>query len=192
MGRPVDSRIQRVFPLPTAVRMATPSRFHSPSTTRLYACSGAQWIKPNWARTKNWTRCADWTSSVVRWRQQWGTQICLVRHCRSMESCETSASALRLGMAGPASTPARAHHANCSSHLAESESVENRIYRLLYKLACDEGQDSADGTLIPRFPTQLDLASRVGACRETVSRIVADLARKQVLSQDGCQVTLAP
>jgi CRP-like cAMP-binding protein len=70
--------------------------------------------------------------------------------------------------------------------------VENRLCRLLYNLARDEGEDSADGKVIPRVPTQLDLASRVGARRETVSRIVADLARKQVLSLDGRRLTLAP
>jgi CRP-like cAMP-binding protein len=36
------------------------------------------------------------------------------------------------------------------------------------------------------------LASRIGACRETVSRIVADLARQQVLTLEGRKLTLAP
>jgi CRP-like cAMP-binding protein len=59
-------------------------------------------------------------------------------------------------------------------------------------LARDEGQAAMEGTVIARSPTQQDLASRIGACRETVSRIVADLARQQVLSLEGRKLTLGP
>jgi CRP/FNR family transcriptional regulator, cyclic AMP receptor protein len=78
-----------------------------------------------------------------------------------------------------------------ASGLATSD-VESRLYRLLFNLARDEGQAVAEGTVIPRSPTQQDLASRIGACRETVSRIVADLARQQVLTLEGRRLTLAP
>ena len=78
-----------------------------------------------------------------------------------------------------------------ASGLATSD-VESRLYRLLCNLARDEGQTAAEGTVIPRSPTQQDLASRIGACRETVSRIIADLARQQVLTLEGRKLTLAP
>jgi CRP-like cAMP-binding protein len=78
-----------------------------------------------------------------------------------------------------------------ASGLATSD-VESRLYRLLYNLACDEGQSAEAGTVISRSPTQQDLASRIGACRETVSRIVADLARQQILTLEGRKLTLAP
>jgi CRP-like cAMP-binding protein len=78
-----------------------------------------------------------------------------------------------------------------ASGLATSD-VESRLYRLLFNLARDEGQSVAEGTVITRSPTQQDLASRIGACRETVSRIVADLARQQVLTLEGRKLTLAP
>jgi CRP/FNR family transcriptional regulator, cyclic AMP receptor protein len=78
-----------------------------------------------------------------------------------------------------------------ASGLATSD-VESRLYRLLFNLAKDEGQLIGEGTVISRSPTQQDLASRIGACRETVSRIVADLARQQVLSLEGRKLTLAP
>ena len=78
-----------------------------------------------------------------------------------------------------------------ASGLATSD-VENRLYRLLYNLARDEGQAAVEGTVIARSPTQQDLDSRIGACRETVSRIVADLARQQVLSLEGRKLTLGP
>jgi len=45
--------------------------------------------------------------------------------------------------------------------------VESRLYRLLLNLARDQGEVSAEGTVIARFPTQRELAGRVGACRET-------------------------
>jgi CRP-like cAMP-binding protein len=78
-----------------------------------------------------------------------------------------------------------------ASGLATSD-VESRLYRLLLSLARDEGQVTGEATVIARSPTQQDLASRIGACRETVSRIVADLARQQVLSLEGRKLTLAP
>jgi CRP/FNR family transcriptional regulator, cyclic AMP receptor protein len=78
-----------------------------------------------------------------------------------------------------------------ASGLATSD-VESRLYRLLVNLARDEGQATGEATVISRSPTQQDLASRIGACRETVSRIVADLARQQVLSLEGRKLTLAP
>jgi CRP-like cAMP-binding protein len=78
-----------------------------------------------------------------------------------------------------------------ASGLATSD-VESRLYRLLCNLARDEGQTAPEGTVISRSPTQQDLASRIGACRETVSRIIADLARQQVLTLEGRKLTLAP
>jgi CRP-like cAMP-binding protein len=78
-----------------------------------------------------------------------------------------------------------------ASGLATSD-VESRLYRLLFNLARDEGQSADAGTVISRSPTQQDLASRIGACRETVSRIVADLARQQILTLEGRKLTLAP
>jgi CRP/FNR family transcriptional regulator, cyclic AMP receptor protein len=68
--------------------------------------------------------------------------------------------------------------------------VERRLFRLLFELARDQGQPAGDVTVISRLPPQQDLASRIGACRETVSRIVADLARQQVLSMEGRKLTL--
>jgi CRP/FNR family cyclic AMP-dependent transcriptional regulator len=70
--------------------------------------------------------------------------------------------------------------------------VESRLYRLLFDLARDDGQPAGDVTVISRLPSQQDLASRIGACRETVSRIVADLARQQILSLERRKLTLGP
>jgi len=70
--------------------------------------------------------------------------------------------------------------------------VESRLYRLLLSLARDEGEVGEAGTVIAHFPTQQDLAGRIGACRETVSRIVADLTRQGLLTLRGRRLTLMP
>ena len=70
--------------------------------------------------------------------------------------------------------------------------VESRLYRLLLDLARDQGEVGAGGTVISRLPTQRDLAGRIGACRETVSRIVADLARRELVALRGRRLTLMP
>jgi len=70
--------------------------------------------------------------------------------------------------------------------------VESRLHRLLLDLARDQGEVSAAGTVIAHFPTQQELAGRIGACRETVSRIVADLARQGLLTLQGRCLTLMP
>jgi CRP/FNR family transcriptional regulator, cyclic AMP receptor protein len=70
--------------------------------------------------------------------------------------------------------------------------VESRLYRLILDLAREQGEVGAAGTVIARFPTQQELAGRIGACRETVSRIVADLARQGLLTLQGRCLTLMP
>jgi CRP-like cAMP-binding protein len=70
--------------------------------------------------------------------------------------------------------------------------VESRLYRLFLDLARDQGEVGAGGTVISRLPTQRDLAGRIGACRETVSRIVADLARRELVALRGRRLTLMP
>lgn len=70
--------------------------------------------------------------------------------------------------------------------------VEKRLHLLLYTLAQDEGPPLPEGAVIPCLPTQQDLASRIGACRETVSRILAELVRQGNVSLVGRRATLAP
>jgi CRP-like cAMP-binding protein len=78
-----------------------------------------------------------------------------------------------------------------ASGLASSD-AESRLYRLILTLARDQGEVGKEGTVIRHFPTQRDLACRIGACRETVCRIVADLARRNLLSLQGRRLTLTP
>jgi CRP-like cAMP-binding protein len=78
-----------------------------------------------------------------------------------------------------------------ASGLATAD-VEKRLHLLLYNLARDEGPLLPGGAVIPCLPTQQDLASRIGACRETVSRILAELVRQGNVSLVGRRATLAP
>lgn len=63
--------------------------------------------------------------------------------------------------------------------------VQGRVVATLVSLGQQEGQSVADGVLIGRRPTQQELANLVGACRETVSRVVSDLTRRGLLTTRG-------
>jgi CRP-like cAMP-binding protein len=63
--------------------------------------------------------------------------------------------------------------------------VADRIERRLSDLACRIGHPSGGGTLIPIRLTQDDLASMVGATRETTNRAVQTLFARGVLDRQG-------
>lgn len=63
--------------------------------------------------------------------------------------------------------------------------VEARLVRRLVALARDDATELPEGMLIRRCPTQSDLASMVGSCRETVSRTFNLLARRGLVAKRG-------
>ena len=64
---------------------------------------------------------------------------------------------------------------------------DGRVARLLLDLAVDR-----DGTLvIENRPTQQEMASRIGASREMISRILSDLAKGGYIVSDGDRITIA-
>jgi CRP-like cAMP-binding protein len=63
--------------------------------------------------------------------------------------------------------------------------VPERVAGALRTLAKFEGQDGPDGVVVAVRPTQQELANTIGACRETVSRIVSDLARRGLVTPRG-------
>ena len=69
--------------------------------------------------------------------------------------------------------------------------VETRLKNVLFRLAHEEGEIVPGGVLIRKSPTQQELGTMIGACRETVSRIVADFARKGLVRLAGRKLTLA-
>lgn len=70
------------------------------------------------------------------------------------------------------------------------DDVETRLLDLLDRLARAEGEPTEEGTLLRRCPTQQEIANMIGACRETVSRLVAEMVRQSKLIVRGRHLTL--
>jgi CRP-like cAMP-binding protein len=77
----------------------------------------------------------------------------------------------------------------CDLALAD---VQTRLFRALARLAREEGEPSPDGTVIRKCPTQQEIGNEIGACRETVSRMIAELARQQLVLLKGRRLTISP
>jgi CRP-like cAMP-binding protein len=69
--------------------------------------------------------------------------------------------------------------------------VEARVVAALIGLARQDGVDDPEGRLIRQRPTQQEIANQIGACRETVSRTVSDLARRGLITPRGKALLLA-
>ncbi|HEY4186961.1 MAG TPA: Crp/Fnr family transcriptional regulator [Polyangia bacterium] len=63
--------------------------------------------------------------------------------------------------------------------------VPARVVGSLRALAAAAGKDVPEGVAVQNRPTQQELANSIGACRETVSRVISDLARKGLISLRG-------
>jgi CRP/FNR family transcriptional regulator, cyclic AMP receptor protein len=68
--------------------------------------------------------------------------------------------------------------------------VYGRVARFLLDLARREGKKFDDGVLIEKRPTQQDIASMIGASRETVSRVLSELNRRGLISISGKSVMI--
>jgi CRP/FNR family cyclic AMP-dependent transcriptional regulator len=82
-----------------------------------------------------------------------------------------------------------------SKHLAAGlalTDVPDRVLSALRDLATRHGEASPDGAgvIIPNRPTQQELANSIGACRETVSRVVSDLTRRGLMAPRGRSLLL--
>jgi CRP-like cAMP-binding protein len=63
--------------------------------------------------------------------------------------------------------------------------VPGRVIGALRGLAESQGQAGPEGVVINNRPTQQEMANSIGACRETVSRVVSDLARRGLITPRG-------
>ena len=63
--------------------------------------------------------------------------------------------------------------------------VYGRVARFLIELADEEGDDSVEGILLKKVPTQQHIASRIGTSRETVSRALSEFQRRGFIEQRG-------
>lgn len=72
------------------------------------------------------------------------------------------------------------------------ENVESRLVRTLERLARAQGGVTDAGLVLHSRPTHQELASLVGTCRETITRMLTSLTRRGLLVSRGAQLTLAP
>lgn len=63
--------------------------------------------------------------------------------------------------------------------------VPGRVIGALRSLAASQGEAGPDGVVVHNRPTQQEMANSIGACRETVSRVVSDLARRGLITPRG-------
>lgn len=63
--------------------------------------------------------------------------------------------------------------------------VPDRVLAALRGLAEAHGQAGPEGIVVHNRPTQQEMANSIGACRETVSRVVSDLARRGLITPRG-------
>lgn len=63
--------------------------------------------------------------------------------------------------------------------------VPDRVLAALRGLAESHGQAGPEGIVVQNRPTQQEMANSIGACRETVSRVVSDLARRGLITPRG-------
>jgi len=70
------------------------------------------------------------------------------------------------------------------------QDIEERVCRMLVRLARDERSPDHQGGLLMRRPTQQELANMVGATRESVSRCLTALARKGLAVCQGRSMLL--
>jgi CRP/FNR family cyclic AMP-dependent transcriptional regulator len=69
--------------------------------------------------------------------------------------------------------------------------VPGRVIGALRALALSQGQEAPDGVTVHNRPTQQELANSIGACRETVSRVVSDLARRGLITPRGRSLVIS-
>jgi len=73
---------------------------------------------------------------------------------------------------------------NMAAGLALAD-VPGRVLGALRGLAISQGQPGPDGIVICNRPTQQEMANSIGACRETVSRVVSSLTRRGLITPRG-------
>jgi CRP-like cAMP-binding protein len=84
----------------------------------------------------------------------------------------------------------RLRHANAQIRSLALLDVLGRIAKLLLDLAAKEGRKLLDGSVVFRRPTHQEIASMVGTSRETVSRMIGELARDGYIKISGKDIII--
>jgi len=84
----------------------------------------------------------------------------------------------------------RLRHANAQIRSLALLDVLGRIAKLLLEIAGKDGRRLLDGTVVFRRPTHQEIASMVGTSRETVSRMIGELARSGLIRISGKDIII--
>lgn len=84
----------------------------------------------------------------------------------------------------------RLRHANAQIRSLALLDVLGRIAKLLLELADKDGRKLLDGSVVFRRPTHQEIASMVGTSRETVSRMIGELARDGYIKISGKDIII--
>ena len=68
--------------------------------------------------------------------------------------------------------------------------VYGRVARFLRELARAEGNETAEGIVIAKRPTQVEIAAMIGTSRETVSRALSEFARRGFIDMEGKRLVM--
>ncbi len=68
--------------------------------------------------------------------------------------------------------------------------VTGRVTGILLQLASEKGHHSSEGVLIKSRPTHQELANMIGTTRETVTRVLKQLERKNYIIISGKDITI--
>lgn len=69
--------------------------------------------------------------------------------------------------------------------------VYGRVARFFLQLAEDEGEETEEGLLIRKPPSQQQIAGMLGASRETINRVISEFVRRGIFFKDGRKLLIA-
>jgi CRP-like cAMP-binding protein len=87
---------------------------------------------------------------------------------------------------------ARLRHANHQISTLALLDVYGRVARVIVEMARDDGKRLKDGRISFQRPTHQEIANRIGTTRETVTRMLKDLQRQNLIKVTGKEIVLEP
>jgi CRP/FNR family transcriptional regulator, cyclic AMP receptor protein len=85
---------------------------------------------------------------------------------------------------------ARLRHANHQISTLALLDVYGRVARVIVELGREEGKRLKDGRITFQRPTHQEIANRIGTTRETVTRMLKDLQRQNLIKVTGKEIVL--
>ena len=86
----------------------------------------------------------------------------------------------------------RLRHANHQISTLALLDVYGRVARVIVEMARDDGKRLKDGRISFQRPTHQEIANRIGTTRETVTRMLKDLQRQNLIKVTGKEIVVEP